>query len=74
MKLSVSLTDDDVRFLDDLAAKHGYPSRSSVIQRAVRLLRGIELGEAYAAAWEEWASTDGAGDWDAVLADGLVER
>lgn len=39
MKLSVSLPDEDVRFLDDYAAAHGSGSRSAAVQKAVRLPR-----------------------------------
>jgi hypothetical protein len=70
MKLSVSLRDDDVEFIDSYAADHGVDSRSGVVQRAVALLRTIELGDDYAAAWDEW--DDGGGDaWDVVSGDGI---
>ena len=70
MKLSVSLPDQDVEFIDEYASEHGVDSRSAVVHRAVRLLRASELGESYAAAWEEWEATDAA-DWESTLADGL---
>lgn len=68
MKLSVSLSDEDVKFIDGYAAEHGVESRSAVLQRAVSLLRSSELGDAYAAAWEEWDLTE-ASAWDATVAD-----
>jgi Arc/MetJ-type ribon-helix-helix transcriptional regulator len=46
MKLSVSLPDEDVEFLDAYANEQGFPSRSAVLHKAVRLLRGAELGAA----------------------------
>jgi len=70
MKLSVSLPDEDVKFLDDYAKQLGINSRSAVVHRAVRLLQASELGPAYEAAWEEWAAGD-ADAWDATVADGL---
>jgi Arc/MetJ-type ribon-helix-helix transcriptional regulator len=70
MKLSVSLPDEDVKFLDDYAKQLGINSRSAVVHRAVRLLQASELGPAYEAAWEEWAAGD-ADAWDAAVADGL---
>ena len=70
MKLSVSLPEEDVAFLDEYGRAIGERSRSAVIQRAVRLLRATELGPAYAQAWEEWAE-DGAAAWEPVVADGL---
>lgn len=70
MKVSVSLSDDDVRFLDRCAAERG-TSRSAVLQQAVTLLRGAQLGAAYAEAWQDWARGDG-GAWDATSGDGLA--
>ena len=69
MKVSVSLSDDDVQFLDACAAERG-TSRSAVLQQAVALLRGRQLGAAYADAWQEWSGGDG-GAWDATTGDGL---
>lgn len=66
-KLSASLAEQDVEFIDRYAQAHGVRSRSAVIQRALALLRASELGRDYAAAWAEW---DDAG-WDMAVADGL---
>lgn len=71
MKLSVSLPEDAVTFLDRYVAGHGMPSRSAAVQRAVDLLRASELGPAYAAAWASWDAEDGVA-WDAVVGDGLA--
>jgi hypothetical protein len=70
MKLSISLGDDEVAFIDRYAAEHGVDSRSAVVQRAVSTLRALELGEDYAAAWQEWDRTGG-DTWDVALTDGL---
>lgn len=70
MKLSVSLSDKDVEFIDQYAIEHGVDSRSGVVQRAVFLLRAGELGEDYAAAWDEWESSEDE-VWDSTIADGL---
>lgn len=72
MKLSISLPAADLDFLDRYARDRGVDSRSAVIQRAIRLLRATELGEAYAAAWKEWAESEDGALWDA-LPDDLVE-
>ena len=48
MKLSVSLADEDVEFLDEYARAQGIASRSAVVQRALRLLRAFELAPSYA--------------------------
>jgi Arc/MetJ-type ribon-helix-helix transcriptional regulator len=71
MKLSVSLPDEDVAFLDRYARGRGMRSRSAAVHRAVDLLRAEELGPAYADAWETW-SADGAEPWESTVADGLV--
>ena len=73
MKVSVSLPDDDVAFLDRYAERLGIGSRSAAVQRAVDLLRAEELGPAYADAWETWAA-DEADAWDTTIADGLGPR
>jgi Arc/MetJ-type ribon-helix-helix transcriptional regulator len=71
MKISVTLSDKDVEFLDEYARSLGIPSRSAVIQRAVRLLRAAELGPAHAEAWEEWQTSGDADIWDSAAADGI---
>ena len=71
MKLSVSLPDEDVEFLDEYARDLGIASRSAVVQRAVRLLRASGLAPAYAAAWEEWEASGETEVWDSVVGDGL---
>jgi len=72
MKVSVSIPDEDVRFLDEYAREQGLDSRSAAVHRAVRLLRTAELAEAYQAAWEEWDS-DAAGDWESAAGDGVTD-
>jgi Arc/MetJ-type ribon-helix-helix transcriptional regulator len=71
MKLSVSLSDDDVVFLDSYAERQGMSSRSAALQKAVRMLRSSELGPAYREAWTEWESSGEAAVWDSVVGDGL---
>lgn len=53
MKLSVSLPDEDVEFIDAYAQSQGIASRSAVVHKAVRLLKAHELGAAYEDAWEK---------------------
>jgi Arc/MetJ-type ribon-helix-helix transcriptional regulator len=71
MKVSVSLPDDDVAFLDEYAANAGSGSRSAVVHQAIGLLRAIGLEQAYAAAWDEWEASGDARLWDATAADGI---
>jgi Arc/MetJ-type ribon-helix-helix transcriptional regulator len=71
VKLSVSLPDDDVEFLDAYAHERGFASRSAVLHKAVRLLRGAQLGAAYEDAFVEWERTD-AEAWETTVGDGLT--
>lgn len=71
MKVSVSLPDADVQFLDNYATEQGFDSRSAVLHKAVRLLRAAELGGDYEDAWREWANADEATLWEVVCSDGL---
>ncbi|MGC5629856.1 ribbon-helix-helix domain-containing protein [Georgenia sp. Z1344] len=71
MKVSVSIPDDDVRFLDEYAARAGLSSRSAALQRAVRSLRAQELRPEYAAAFDQWDASDESEAWDRATTDGL---
>lgn len=71
MKVSVSLPDEDVDYLDAYAQDRGLQSRSAALQKAVRLLRASELGAAYEDAWTEWSESEDADLWEAATADGL---
>jgi Arc/MetJ-type ribon-helix-helix transcriptional regulator len=71
VKLSVSLSEQDVEFLDDYATSHGVRSRSATVQRAVALLRAHVLSDSYEQAWTEWEAGDEASLWDTVAADGV---
>ncbi|MCZ3388140.1 MAG: ribbon-helix-helix domain-containing protein [Actinomycetia bacterium] len=66
MKLSVSLADEDVEFLDAFAEKSGVPSRSAVLQRAVALLRQSQLTESYAEAFTQWDASPDAQLWESA--------
>jgi len=66
MEVSVSLPGEDVEFLDEYAREQGYESRSTVLHKAVRLLRVAELGTAYEGARDEWTSSGDAEPWEAV--------
>lgn len=73
VKVSVSLPDEDVAFVDAYAARAGIPSRSSVLQHAIGLLRTADLERAYEAAFDEWDASDDAVAWDGVGRDGLPD-
>jgi Arc/MetJ-type ribon-helix-helix transcriptional regulator len=69
MKVSVSLPDDVVEFLDEYTVRHGL-SRSAVVHKAVRLLRASGLGPAYEDAWSDWDVSDDRVLWESAASDG----
>lgn len=71
MKLSVSLPDEDIEFLDAYAHQQGIGSRSAVVHKAVRLLRAVELSDDYQRAWSDWSDAEDGKLWEAALTDGL---
>lgn len=73
MKLSVSLSDEDVAVLDAYVKKAQLPSRSAGLQRAVQMLRYPELENDYAEAWSESATDEGSVAWDSTAGDGVTD-
>ncbi len=73
MKISVSVTDDDVALLDDFARAEGLPSRSAAVQHAIRLLRHPQLERDYSAAWDEWVASEDHAAWEGTASDGLTD-
>lgn len=73
MKLSVSLTEDDIIALDRFVEQAGLGSRSAGIQQAIRRLGDADLEDAYAAAWQEWDASGDAELWDVTSGDGLTD-
>ena len=71
-KISLSLGEEDVAYLDEQTAQGRYPSRSAAVQRAVRLLRESALEDAYAQAFAEWNDASDADGWDAAVGDGMA--
>ncbi|HTQ19233.1 ribbon-helix-helix domain-containing protein [Mycobacterium sp.] len=71
MKLSVSLSDDDVAVLDAYVKRTGLTSRSAGLQRAVQMLRYPTLEEDYADAWAQWSAGGDAETWDSTTGDGI---
>lgn len=72
MKLSISVSGDDVAALDRYVAAAGLGSRSAGIQHAIRRLIDHELINAYGEAWDEWNGT-AATDWESTASDGIVD-
>ncbi|MBT2493657.1 antitoxin [Streptomyces sp. ISL-96] len=73
MKISVSLPQEDVAFVDEYAAKIEAESRSAVIHAAIELLRNSQLESDYAAAFEEWDASEDSAFWDRTAGDGLTD-
>lgn len=72
MKLSVSLPEDDVEFMDEYVARTDVTTRSAVLRVALELLRAAELEDAYSEAWDDWAESPEAAEWDVASGDGLT--
>ncbi len=71
MKLSVSLSEQDVARLDEYARAAGLRSRSAAVQRAIRLLCHLDLRREYEDAFAEWESSGERALWDSAVGDGL---
>lgn len=74
MKISVSLPQEDVAFVDEYAAKTEADSRSAVIHAAIELLRSANLEADYEAAFAEWDASEDAGFWDRFSGDGIADE
>jgi hypothetical protein len=73
MKLSVSLSDQDIAVLDAYVKKAGLPTRSAGLQRAVQMLRHPALEEDYAQAWAQWSADEDAKAWETTGGDGVSD-
>lgn len=72
MKLSVSLPEDDVDFLDEYARDNGVASRSAALHKAVRLLRSSQLVSEYEQAFSDWTEEEEPTAWESVVGDGIA--
>lgn len=73
MKISVSLPQEDIAFVDEYASRTEAASRSAVIHAAIEALRMAALEGEYVAAFEEWAGSEDAELWDRAAGDGMVD-
>ncbi|MEB3983764.1 ribbon-helix-helix domain-containing protein [Mycobacterium sp. 663a-19] len=71
MKLSVSLSQEEVALLDEYVERAGLPSRSAGVQRAIRMLPYPSLEDDYADAWSEWSAGGEEATWEATVGDGF---
>ena len=73
VKLSISLSEEDLTRLDTFAQAAGLPSRSAAIQRAIQLLQESDLEADYESAWDEWEDTGEHAAWESTVGDGLAD-
>jgi Arc/MetJ-type ribon-helix-helix transcriptional regulator len=71
MKMYVSLSDEEIQFLDQYAKSQGYPSRSAVVHAAIGILRSSKLGDVYVDASQEWEDSGESENWGPVASGGL---
>jgi Arc/MetJ-type ribon-helix-helix transcriptional regulator len=74
MKISVSLPQEDVTFVDEYASRTEADSRSAVIHTAIELLRTAELEAQYTEAFAEWDASEDAALWDRTAGDGITDE
>ena len=74
MKLSVSLSNEDIAVLDEYVKCAGLPSRSAGLQCAVQMLRYPDLEDDYANAWAQWSADDECSSgWESTVGDGVTD-
>jgi Arc/MetJ-type ribon-helix-helix transcriptional regulator len=71
MKVSVSIPEQDLRFLDDYVVDNGLGSRSAGVHEAIGALRQMALTLEAEQAISEWYDSGEAEVWDVTVADGL---
>lgn len=67
----MSLSDDDLKFVDEQTDSGIYASRSAAVQAAISLLRDRPHTDSYAAAWSEWEDSGDSASWEQAAQDGL---
>ena len=73
MKVSVSLPDEDVEFLDRYAASSGHRLSIRRTPQGRPPAQGDGVGPAYEQAWADWASDDDSDLWETTTGDGLAD-
>ncbi|MFD7297689.1 ribbon-helix-helix protein, CopG family [Streptomyces sp. NPDC059897] len=74
VRLSISLPEEQVEFLDKYVGDGETPTRSAAIQEAVKLLQEAALESDYLAAWDEWYASGDAELWEQTVGDGLDDE
>jgi len=71
VKISTTVTEFDLAFLEKYTAQHGLPSRAAGFHAAIKALRELELQQQYLEADEEWYTSGEAEVWECVSGDGI---
>lgn len=71
MKLSVSLSVDEVAMLDDVVARNGLSSRSAGVRRAIAEMQRSQLTDEFVECFSEPRFIEDVALWDDTLADGI---
>lgn len=72
-KLSVTVETELYRFLERYQSQYQLSTKSEVVERALELLRKLELERAYTEAAEEWETNPDASLWENAANDGLEQ-
>lgn len=71
VKISISLEDKDLTFLDKYASDHSLDTRSAAMRKAIDALRKEELARQYEQAFSEWEGSEDQKFWDRFSGDGM---
>ena len=74
MKVSVSIPDEDLAFLESQISSGRYPTRSAAMHAAIKSLRSRDLEAQYAEAARDWQESGEQAHWDVTIADGLDDE
>ena len=71
IKLSVSVDQTFVPFIERYQHNHTIRTKSEVVERALELLRKAELEQAYKEAAQDWLENPDAALWENTVGDGI---
>ena len=74
VKVSTTLPERDVVFIERYAKEKNLPSRAAAYQAAVKALRDQELMRQYEEADKEWYESGEAAVWECTVGDGIEDE
>lgn len=74
MKVSISLTERQLEFIDEKVERGVYASRSAAMAAAIRRLQERDLVREYAEEYEGLRASGEIEMWDSTLMDGLADE